>query len=215
MKNIFKTIAVFATVSILFTGCKKDDVAAPTITVASGNALTVSLNAPFVNPTATATDEKDGDLSSSISVSGTVNKDLAGDYTLTYTVSDAAGNQASQDVIVTVRNDAYAWARTYAVTDTCGASYFSYAQIVTVDAVINNKVHFNKFADYSGNTGIYANVLGSSITVPSQTAVGIGSLVESHTFSGTGATTTTGFYIFYTDVNNTATATASCRAWFN
>lgn len=43
----------------------------------------------------TATDETDGDITSSISVSGSVDLTVAGTYTLTYTVSDAAGNETS------------------------------------------------------------------------------------------------------------------------
>ncbi|EGV52461.1 immunoglobulin-like domain-containing protein [endosymbiont of Riftia pachyptila] len=37
----------------------------------------------------------DGDLSSSVAVSGSVNASVLGSYTLTYNVSDAAGNAAT------------------------------------------------------------------------------------------------------------------------
>lgn len=43
----------------------------------------------------TAVDDRDGDLTSAITVDGTVDVDTIGSYTLTYSVADAAGNAAS------------------------------------------------------------------------------------------------------------------------
>jgi len=51
----------------------------------------------------TATDDVDGDLTSSIVVSGdTVNVNRAGDYVVVYTVTDAAGNEAVKQRVVSV-----------------------------------------------------------------------------------------------------------------
>ena len=49
----------------------------------------------WVDPGVEAHDVRDGNLTSSVSVSGTVDVNATGTYTLTYTVSDAAGNEAS------------------------------------------------------------------------------------------------------------------------
>ena len=49
----------------------------------------------WVDPGVEAHDVRDGNLTSSVSVSGTVDVNTTGTYTLTYTVSDAAGNNAS------------------------------------------------------------------------------------------------------------------------
>ena len=51
---------------------------------------------------ATATDSYDGDLTSSITVSSNVDTNTVGTYTVTYTVSDAAGNQATETRTVNV-----------------------------------------------------------------------------------------------------------------
>ena len=48
-----------------------------------------------MDPGVEAHDVRDGNLTSSVSVSGSVDVNATGTYTLTYTVSDAAGNQAS------------------------------------------------------------------------------------------------------------------------
>src|SRR5213075_1327924 len=52
------------------------------------NPLTVECHDAFADPGATASDACAGDLTSSISVSGSVNSNVVGSYTLTYTVSD-------------------------------------------------------------------------------------------------------------------------------
>ena len=50
----------------------------------------------------TATDEEDGDLTSSIVYSGNVNPNVAGVYQATYTVSDSAGNTDTVTITITV-----------------------------------------------------------------------------------------------------------------
>ena len=59
----------------------------------------------FTDPGATASDNIDGDLTSSITSSGTVNTATEGTYTIDYSVSDAAGNIASVSRTVIVSLD--------------------------------------------------------------------------------------------------------------
>jgi hypothetical protein len=56
----------------------------------------------FLDSGATATDETDGDLTSQITVSGAVDVNTEGLYTLTYSVLDAAGNATTVSRVVTV-----------------------------------------------------------------------------------------------------------------
>ena len=49
----------------------------------------------WVDPGVEAHDVRDGNITDSITVSGRVDVNTTGTYTLTYTVSDAAGNEAS------------------------------------------------------------------------------------------------------------------------
>ena len=51
---------------------------------------------------ATATDDRDGDVSQSVTITGTVDTSIAGEYQLTYSVTDAADNVATQVRTVTV-----------------------------------------------------------------------------------------------------------------
>ncbi|MBW3088732.1 phosphatase PAP2 family protein [Bifidobacterium sp. 82T24] len=64
---------------------------------------TVALNSKFdALAGVTAKDDKDGDVTADIKVSGSVNTAKAGEYTLTYTVSDKAGNTATAKRVITV-----------------------------------------------------------------------------------------------------------------
>ncbi|HPO16447.1 MAG TPA: DUF5011 domain-containing protein, partial [Candidatus Hydrogenedentes bacterium] len=67
----------------------------PEITLVGAAEMTLQCGESFTDPGATASDNVDGDLTGSIHVEGTVNVNVNGVYTLTYTVSDAAGNPAT------------------------------------------------------------------------------------------------------------------------
>jgi subtilisin-like proprotein convertase family protein len=71
------------------------DTGAPSITLLGSNPLSHELLTPFVDPGATATDAVDGDLTGSITTTGTVNINLPGTYTLNYNVVDSTGNAAT------------------------------------------------------------------------------------------------------------------------
>ena len=76
------------------------DTTPPVISINGGvNSITVTQGDNFSNPTASATDAVDGVVS--VSVSGSVGSDV-GNYTLTYIARDAAGNESTSDVVVTV-----------------------------------------------------------------------------------------------------------------
>lgn len=68
------------------------DVIPPVITLTNGNTISLNKGNDFTDPGFTATDECDGDLTSSVNVSGKVDGHTYGTYTLTYRVSDSSGN---------------------------------------------------------------------------------------------------------------------------
>ncbi|MFL0810033.1 MAG: DUF5011 domain-containing protein [Agarilytica sp.] len=76
--------------------CNVVDTTAPVITLSGNSPMNVSVGSTFIDPGATANDDIDGDISANIVVTGTVNTASVGAYTLTYNVSDAAGNAAQQ-----------------------------------------------------------------------------------------------------------------------
>ncbi|WP_397364281.1 M4 family metallopeptidase [Olleya sp. R77988] len=87
------------------------DTTAPVITLTGASIINLEVGDTYNELGATATDNIDGNLTSSIVITGTVNTNSAGTYTRNYNVSDAAGNAASQvtrTVVVTVPADTIA-----------------------------------------------------------------------------------------------------------
>ena len=71
------------------------DVILPAITLTGSSTIELTIGNTFTDPGATATDNIDGDLTSSIITSGTVDTSSTGSYTISYSISDATGNSAS------------------------------------------------------------------------------------------------------------------------
>jgi len=188
-KQILTTLSLAIIAGVLsLTSCKTEDAGAPMITVTGGANQSQSLpsianNGTWTNPTATAMDDEDGDISMSITVSGTVNPNTAGNYTLTYTVSDAAGNTATEVVTVSIQNDAAFLGNlsstgtptmaTYAAYDSCQvtpASYFS--PTVTVSSTVNNAFKITNFGAFGTNIVINATLSGATINIPASQTLG-------------------------------------------
>ena len=71
------------------------DTIAPVITLSGNSSVTIAKDAPYTDAGATANDARDGDVTGSIVTTGSVDISVADTYTITYTVSDAAENQAT------------------------------------------------------------------------------------------------------------------------
>jgi hypothetical protein len=78
------------------------DKTAPIITLVGSNPTTVAVGGTYTEAGATADDNIDGDVTDDIVISGTVNADVAGTYSVLYKVTDAAGNVATKTRTVTV-----------------------------------------------------------------------------------------------------------------
>ena len=100
MKNITNYIKLTLPIlMILFVSCDKDDedLTPPTITLVGSTSIEVNLYSTYTDPGYSASDDIDGDITSLVVIGGdTVDTDTEGSYTVTYDVSDAAGNQAIQ-----------------------------------------------------------------------------------------------------------------------
>jgi len=71
------------------------DTTKPVITILGSNPLTITQGDAYYEYGAAANDDVDGDITSKIKTTGTVNTEVIGTYTITYKVSDSAENQAT------------------------------------------------------------------------------------------------------------------------
>lgn len=69
---------------------------APVITLNGNNIVSIIVGNPYNESGANAIDNKDGDISSKIKISGTVDTSKEGVYTIKYTVQDTKGNSAEE-----------------------------------------------------------------------------------------------------------------------
>lgn len=84
----------FAANPVVVTGVPSADTTPPTVTLRGGN-VTLIQGATYVDAGATAFDNRDGDISGRVVVSGAVNTSVPGTYVISYDVRDLAGNSAA------------------------------------------------------------------------------------------------------------------------
>jgi trimeric autotransporter adhesin len=195
---LFIATVMFTAGALVLSGCKKEDVTPPEIALNGPASVDVSLNSTYTDQGATATDDEDGDITSLIELTNPVDVNLKGSYTVTYTVSDAAGNTASATRTVNVKNDSENKAGTYAVTDVCGASTTNYTETISSSSTVNNRILTTRFANYD-NTSVYMEINGSNVNIPSQTISNSGNPPATRTFNGTGSVSGNTITINYTE----------------
>jgi uncharacterized protein YjbI with pentapeptide repeats len=90
--QVVRTVHVIAT----------PDTTAPVITLVGTTPVTVLVNTSYVDQGATALDDTDGDITSSIVTASTVTINATGTYAVTYTSTDSSGNIATSTRTVNV-----------------------------------------------------------------------------------------------------------------
>ena len=106
------------------------DTTVPVITLTGNQIVEVALNASYSDAGATASDDTDGNITSSISTGGgTINTSVAGTYAVTYNVNDAASNAAVQIVRTVIvdpwnfNNSKQGWSGKAGASVAAGATY--------------------------------------------------------------------------------------------
>jgi len=203
MKKFTTAIMALALVAgaLVYTGCNTEDASKPVITLKGDADMDHTLNAVWTDPGATALDDEDGDLTAAIVVDeGGFDKDKAGTYTFTYTVSDAAGNVGEAKRKVNVVNQSKNMAGTYSIAGTDPSGPFSYTDVISASNVINHRIWVTRLGNYN-NGAVYFDINGNNVVIPMQT-VNCGTPAANRTFSGTGTINGTTITIDYIENTN-------------
>lgn len=178
-----RTILLSFAAMLLFTQCEKEettpdpqpsptpvatDTQPPVITLKGKSSDTTYLNGTYTEPGFTATDNVDGNLTTSVVVTGSVNTAVTTIGTFSYNLTDAAGNKAVQQTrTVRVVNAAWFLHGSYSYTAACStATDTNYGNDISVSTYSNNVIEFSILL--TNNTGInpVGYVSGNTITIP-------------------------------------------------
>jgi len=151
-------IILSATTAIFLTACgggggsstPAADTEAPVITVPA--TVTVAFGGTYTPAVATVTDNIDTGLTAT--TSGTVDTNTAGDYTITYTATDAAGNTGTATTVVTVSPEAADTEAPVVTVDATQTVPFGGTYTPAVATVTDNK-----------DTGLTATIGGDTVDV--------------------------------------------------
>lgn len=177
-----KFTLLFFTALLCASSCKKDDTTLPVITLQGINPQVVIFGTPYSEAGAVATDDIDGTLT--VSITGSVDTLSAGEYTITYSCEDAAGNTASETRTVIVDAGPFL-AGDFQIDNFIGvAPDITYNDTITAPDTSNNIIYFKKFGGIE-QAVVYATLTNTSIVIPSQT-IYCGTVAENKTFSGSG-----------------------------
>ena len=138
------------------------DTTAPVITLVGDTQITVEVGSTYTDLGATASDNYDGDISADIVIGGeSVDTSIVGQYTVTYNVSDDAGNAATEVTrtvnvtdttipVITLNGDAQITVEvgtTY--TDLGATASDNYDGDITADISVTNPVDTSVIGSYT------------------------------------------------------------------
>ena len=114
------TIVVVAIGTTIFTGCNTEDLTTPTIVLEGDSPYYIVLGETWEEPGYTATVNEDGDITANVKVdSSAINLNEIGEYEVSYTVTDEAGNTGVETRIVRVVVGSANYLGSYQVNEIC------------------------------------------------------------------------------------------------
>ena len=127
---------------------------APVITLNGDNPMLIKQGDPYNEPGATANDNFDGDVSDDIEITGDVDTNTIGTYTVTYSVSDSVGNVATVERIVNVVEPFGHWYTGEGPpSDELGSNGDSYLDLTTGDVYKRDPNTWTKVGNIKGDDG--------------------------------------------------------------
>lgn len=166
MKPFVKISILIWSIVLLTLSCKKSDSTSsetdktnPVISLIGDSDLSIALGGNTSDPGATANDNIDGDISTSISSdwNTAVDQSKTGSYVVNYTVSDKAGNKGTAKRNVTVKSMASSYLGVY--KSILSTSFGSSSQQDATITLGNSPTQLKIFPFYIGYT-LHADLVG-------------------------------------------------------
>ena len=171
MRNLLHMCVALFLIGIFLSSCQENDDIPPIITMNGADTVYHELNEVYNDDGAIATDETDGNMTNNIFVDNQVNQDRIGEYSVTYSVVDKAGNEAPPAVrVVFVYNAGIIYYGDQEASDNevyPGQESCIYPSYIWVDSTVNNRLVFLDFA-CSSKREVFADVYDSIIVMPFQ-----------------------------------------------
>ena len=185
MKKIFNLILTVLVVFFItaIQSCKEDDTP-PTITLIGSADTTIAQGSTYIDPGATAEDDKD-DVVNVINDYSATNPDesVPRDYTITYKAQDRNANSSRATRIVSVTWVGTSLASGYVVTDTSQVDTLGPYPCTVIQNPLNPfQVDLYGLSDGTGfsiASNVYANLKGNKATITSQQPDGPGTNIIS------------------------------------
>jgi hypothetical protein len=178
------TLSLIAIIGLTLISCKKNDHIQPVITLNGSPEQVVQLNSAYVESGATALDNKSGDITDQIVITGNVNVNLKGEYRMYYDVEDENGNKAATATrYVQVVNNADYMIGTYLADPSCSGTGTTYNTTVSSSETTNNEILIRKVLYTVEDDPVVGNVNGATINIPLQT-IGFNTIEGSGTLIG-------------------------------
>jgi len=152
------------------------DTIPPALSLAGQNPQPVLINTPFNDPGASATDSCAGDLTSAIIITGAVNTNVAGVYTVNYRVSDPGGNSVSSNRTVVVLSGLVTTQPATEITDSSAT-----LRALAFPDNLETQVYFEWGLDSNYGNLTTTNILATGSSVVPVSA-GISGLVPGNTY---------------------------------
>jgi hypothetical protein len=186
-------------IATVFVSCKKENNNPPTITLEGKSVWTIYLQANVTDPGAIAVDNSGNDLTASIVSNwngSNPNQNLVGTYTITYFVSDAAGNTTSMTRTVIVTNaDAFIHGK-YNVTDILSydtTATLHYSDTVSQSTSVYDGIVINNFGNFGKAVNVVATLNSNdSLIISPQTPTGMARTPINNGVYGLGTYNSTG-----------------------
>ena len=165
-KTFLKFAGAILAIAFIGVSCTEDDITPPEITITGEKTVIIELGDTYTDAGATANDDKNGDLTSQITVVNPVKTDEVGTYIVEYSFSDKAGNKgtATRTVIVKANKLAGSYNCHYVVTG-FWPDEFNGTETITGSGVTPfNKLMIANLGGYTGFNG-EATCAGKNILI--------------------------------------------------